>query len=360
MNFKKIFTLLLSASVLTISCSKPEKTISTPQPDENKKGVFICNEGNFMSDNSSLSFYNPETKNINNNIFYNTNKVPLGDVTFSMTIRDTIGYIVVNNSGHIYAISTNSFKALGTIKGLTSPRYMKVFNETKAYVTDISSNSITIINPQNYSVTGYINVEGTTEEIAQIGDYAYVTNWSYGNKLYKIDIRTDKLVATLEVPLQPSGVVADKNGKLWVLSDGSYEGSPVGYENSYLTKVDPTSFTIEKSLKFKSLDSWASKLTINATGDMLYYIDWAWGSEEVINGAYKMSINDEELPSQPFIKGAESVFYALGINPANNDLYISHTPTYGSPGEVIRYDAAGQLLDRVVCDINPGNFSFTY
>ena len=38
------------------------------------------------------------------------NSMKLGDVAQSMIVRDTIGWVVVNNSHVIFAISTNTFK----------------------------------------------------------------------------------------------------------------------------------------------------------------------------------------------------------------------------------------------------------
>ena len=55
------------------------------------EGLFVCNEGNFQYGNATLSYYNPKTKKVENEIFYRANAMKLGDVCQSMIIRNGIG-----------------------------------------------------------------------------------------------------------------------------------------------------------------------------------------------------------------------------------------------------------------------------
>ena len=163
-------------------------------------GLFITNEGNFQYSNATLSYYDPATCEVENEVFYRANGFKLGDVAQSMVIRDGIGWIVVNNSHVIFAIDINTFKEVGRITGFTSPRYIHFLSDEKAYVTQIWDYRIFIINPKTYEITGYIECpdmdmeSGSTEQMVQYGKYVYVNCWSYQNRILKIDTETDKVV----------------------------------------------------------------------------------------------------------------------------------------------------------------------
>ena len=73
------------------------------------EGLFICNEWNFQYGNATLSYYDPATKKVENEVFYRANAMKLGDVCQSMIIRDGIGWVVVNNS---HVVFCNRYKHL--------------------------------------------------------------------------------------------------------------------------------------------------------------------------------------------------------------------------------------------------------
>ena len=228
MKILNVLFFLLFISVFS-SCKK-----ETPDPQEYvvDEGVFICNEGNFMSGNATLSFLNTKTKTIYNQVFFNANNFPLGDVCQSMAIYGDYGFVVMNNSGKIMVINTNTFKHIATISSLISPRYIEIISPNKAYVTDYNSGSISIINPANFQITGTISIGSTTEAICKLGNDVFVSSWSFSNKVFKINSLTNQVEDSLTLVIQPNSMLIDKNNKLWVLSDGGFEGSPYGWEKS--------------------------------------------------------------------------------------------------------------------------------
>ncbi|MDE6403029.1 MAG: YncE family protein, partial [Muribaculaceae bacterium] len=61
--------------------------------DIHGRGLFITNEGNFQYGNATLSYYDPETNEVLNEVFYRANGMKLGDVAQSVTIPGDNGWI---------------------------------------------------------------------------------------------------------------------------------------------------------------------------------------------------------------------------------------------------------------------------
>ena len=90
MNFLKIS--LCSVLLLLASCMKWEYGLEEGfDTSASGNGLFICNEGNFQYGNATLSYYDPTSKQVQNEVFFRANAMKLGDVCQSMIIRDGIG-----------------------------------------------------------------------------------------------------------------------------------------------------------------------------------------------------------------------------------------------------------------------------
>ena len=343
---------LIYISLLTVligACT--EEPVETVFFDlDTESGVFISCEGNFMYGNASLSFYNYEAKTVQNDLFYARNNAPLGDVAQSMLLVENSLFIVMNNSGKIYVVNPETAEYKGIISNLTSPRYIHVVSEEKAYISDLYSHHITVFNPSTFEKTGEIDLteEHTSEQMVQVDKYVFVSSWSYDNVVLVIDSETDQVVSKIEVPLQPKNLKVDVNNKIWVLSDGSYEGASSGYEQPALTRIDPETFTVEKILRFES-DEDPYDLELNNTADTLYFIN---------GGVYKMAVNSKTLPDVAFISGDEKLFYSLGSNPSNNEIYVSDAIDYTQDAIIYRYSQVGVLVDSFKVGINPSDFLF--
>jgi len=356
-KIRKYLCLMLLILISLASCKK-ESPEPIQQYDEDK-GIFICNEGNFTYGNGSLTFYDPAEGSVSNQVFYNANNFPLGDVVQSMAIYDNKGYIVVNNSGKIMVINIDNFTHIYTISNLTSPRYIEFISSTKAYVTDLYSPYITIIDPATYTITGNIYIGNGTEQIVKVGDNVYVTGWSHNNKVYKINCNTDLLTDSITVAKQPNSIVKDKHNRIWVLSDGGCQGTPYGQDTAALTCINTCPFEIEKKFRFPSMETSPSELLINLTEDTLFFINGSWGSGTGNqSGVCRMPVDAAELPSEPLIPEGIRLFYGLGIDPENSDIYVSDAIDYVQKGLVFRYTASGEKKDSIKVDIIPGAFCF--
>lgn len=348
--------LIFLVVVLAVACNNDPLTIRGPA-FHGKPGVYIANEGNITFGNASLSFYDPESGKASNNIFLVANGIPLGDVANSLSFYGNKGYVVVNNSAKIVGFDPEDAALRGTIGGFESPRRMLVLNDVKAYVSDLYARRIFIVNPKDTTITGSIDISvpGTgfaqhnAEQMLLAGDRVFAACWSYDNTILVIDQVADRVTDSVKVTKQPNSMVTDRQGRLWVLSDGGYAGSAYGQDTAALTCIDPASLRVTRKLVFPSPDASPIDLAVNGTGDTLYYLD---------RDLYSLPVDSKSLPGRPYIAAGGRQFYSLGIDPATSEIYLGDAIDYQQNGLVYRYNGTAPV-DSFRAGINPGAFYFT-
>ncbi len=353
---KRIAIILILFELVFLSCKElPVETIFAPIGE--KRGVFISCEGNFMYGNSSLSFYDKVNRQVYNQIFFARNGAPLGDVAQSLAFHSNSLFVVVNNSGKVVVLNPVTLEYKGVISGLVSPRYIQFIDDKKAYISDLYARRITVFNPATLEKKGYISVSDgkansakhSTETFARVGDLVFVTCWSYDNMVLVIDSETDTLVDSISVPAQPKKIVVDCNGKIWVLTGGRYKGAPGGYENPGLVRIDPDTRTVEQIIKWGTQADKPGDMKLSPAKDTLLII---------AGDLYKMPVTDKRLPASPAIHAENRLFFSIGIDPENGDIYLADAIDYSQNAVIYRFTSSGIPVDTFFVGINPGDFLF--
>jgi DNA-binding beta-propeller fold protein YncE len=353
---KKVNLFLLALLVATLFSCKPDKLVN-PNAYNLGSGVFVLNEGNFQFSNASLSFYDPQADTVANDLFYKVNSAPLGDVAQSLALADGKLYIVVNNSNYIYKVDANTMVCDTTkpfkLGDFYSPREMHVVAPNKAYVSDLIGTGLWIVNPQDMSHSGSIEMGKSTEKMVQVGNELYVSNWSNyyvpgmeKNSVQVVDINNDVKVAEIQVGKEPNCMAVDKNNHVWVLCEGAtWEADG---ENPTLWEIDPMLKSATLRYEF---DGTAMILKANASGDGLYlFID---------NEVRRFDIAASTLSETFRIAAPEGgMFYNMAVNPQNGELYVTDAKNYLMDGTVYRYSEDGVLLSSFEAGVIPSAMLF--
>lgn len=303
---------------------KPQAAIQPILQLSNSKKVYVVNEGGFGYGQASVSLYDPGSAQATEDFYKQKNNSGLGDVAQSMTMINGNYYLVVNNSNKI-VVCDNNFMKTGQINNLSSPRYIQRVSNKKAYVSDLSANTINIIDLNTNTKTGIIACKGWSEKMAMIYNKVFVTNIR-SQYLYVINTTTDLIEDSIQVGLNTGNIVLDKNDKVWTLSSGDVSAA----EEVKLIKIDPLINKIESVFQFPKTNSPGS-LCMNRAKDTLYFLN---------NGVCRMAVNDIALPQSPFIPANSKNFYGLGISP-DNVIYTSDALDYTQRSNIYIYNANG-------------------
>ena len=344
MKFKSVLNAFCVLLIVSLIASCKKNSDSGPQ-GKYQHGVFIVNEGGITHGNASISFYNPDSLKVSNDIFTTSNGRSLGDVAQSITNIDGKYYIVVNNSNKIEIVEDN-FTSIGVIKdSIDQPRYLLNINSQKAYISQWGSTgkgNVAVLDLATNKVTKKIILNMGPEKMVLYNNFVYVTNYggfTNDSIVSVIDANTDKLITNIKVGYNPSSIVLDKNNKIWVLCGGMWPDK-VGS----LVQIDPAANTAKTIMSLAS-EFYQPPMTINQAKDNLVF-------------SFDNKVYEQNIASITPIVKLNRAFYKMGINPKNGDLYGTDPKNYSSNGWVIRYNSGFAAIDSFKVGVIPGEIMF--
>lgn len=377
MDFKKI-TWGLCAS-LTIcggfsSCSDDDE----PKNDDNgskielpASRVFILNEGSIGQNNANISLFDPDSKTLIEDVFYEQNEMRLGDVGQDMIEYNDYIYVSVYKSNYIARLNaagveqervsfTSDPDLQGGVRYLAAEDGYLYASFYGGVVAKINATSLRV----EKKITGLgANLEGVAIE----NDMLYVANayeqtvnpetgknvYNYFTDLRVIDLRKFELSETLTVAANPNQVLAE-DGKIFLISWGNYKDQ--GYE---FQMIDP-----KQNNKVTSLGV-ASKMGVGNDKVYLVYALTDWTTRVTTNTFSYYDIKAGKMVNSSFIndplKQLENAsIYSIGVNDENGDIYIGLTNYTTSNGSFFRFKKDGSMLyDFANCGgQNPSKFVF--
>ncbi len=323
--------MLAAGTIFFISCEKED---DTPRREGYARGVFIACEGAFNASNGSISWYDPDSNIVVNNLFEHVNGRPAGDVVQSFTLAGDLGVIVANNSQKIEVVDLVTFESISTITGFTYPRYFAYTGKGSGYLSNGNLDGhVYSIELESGIITDTIDVGMGPEQMVVAGNHLYVANsggWAFDNTVSVIDTRSNEVVATVEAGDIPVALVTDRDNNVWVLSRGKVVYNETWTEiieetDSRLVRINPVTLKADRSVVIGTTGdgfnpSW---LSVSADGGTLYYGE--------AGGVYSMSIDSQVQPSEPMLP--ENFSYAATC-PSTGRFFTLEITDYTSPGKL--------------------------
>jgi YVTN family beta-propeller protein len=361
--FKKIsiskMLLLFTSAILFYSCEN-----NTTEPVSQLKGpyvngIFITNEGSFGNSNGSISFYSyskdtshgVEADTVYNSIFSKVNHRDLGDVVQSISVYDSLAYIVINNSNKVEVVTYADFVEKNVISGISQPRYLVAKGAT-AYLSAWGNDGVVyVVDLTTFKVASTIKVGNGPEKMLIDGNKLYVAN-SGGlfsdSTVSVIDINTNLVIDTIFTGGNPKAIVKDKAGNKWVLCHGIVEYNPIDYSisretPSLLNKLNEKDGII-RTITISETEH-PSNMDINPAGDTIYY-----GGGYGYAGIKALSITATTNNSFNIIADHA---YSFMIDPNNGNIFSFLAPSFSDNGLLKRYTSVGSFIKSYTVGIGP-------
>lgn len=339
MKTKLLLILMLSA--ILYSCEgngSEENTLPTTTT-----GVYVLNSGSMGHNNSVLTFYEPETKQVSASVFQTANGIKLGDTANDMIIYGSKMYIAVNISNIVF-ITDLKGKKIGEIKGIAPRKFASL--DGKVYVSDYNGNLVQI--DTTSFETKSIKVGDKPEGIAAHNGKIYVANSgnypTYDTKVSVIDAKTFTALSPIEVVANPQSFVIDGDNKLYLISWGDNGAAPAALQ-IIDTKAN-TSTTIKDVVPTVASYGKENKMYIIST---TYDASWVATTKVLVFDTTTDKIIGDFISDATTIENASSIT----CDKITGNVYVGASD-YKTNGDMYIYSKEGKFIHKFDTEgINP-------
>ncbi len=304
--------------------------ITAPVSAQEVLGVYIANQGNFSDTNGSITWYDLSTRQ--------TKEIELFSLPQSITLHGDFGYVASNVTNNVDILDLSTNMRVGQIPRVADPRYIGIVDQNKAYVSELNSDQVRILNLRSRTVSGSVDTGSKPEDIAVVGNRAFVANYGWGSDstLTVIDIQTDTVIETIDLGCDgPRHLEVDRQGDLWAFCKGNTVYSAdftqiLERTNGAAVVLNPQTSEILKHIEFDH------QVGASASGqDSCYSPE----SEEIFlirsdNSAVLVFDTAQNLQKEPIILSGDEGVGGLAYDANARLFYISRIVSYVEPGFV--------------------------
>ena len=352
-NYLKFAVLSVIVVCVLTSCEKDDK-IEKTVPKEGT-GVFILSEGSWGGNNTTISFYDFDSKET----YFDIANGELGDMGMDMLIYGGKVYATVSTSGTVVVLDKISKEIIKKIdvKDDTGqsryPRYLTSY-AGKVYASTYDGNVVRI-DTVSLNIDGITAVGANPEGIAYANGKLYVAN-SGGdnypdadNTVSVVGINSFQEEKKITIGKNPYILKADNYGNIYITCRSIWNADYTAIETpgcfQYLNTATGEVTTIPG----------ITALKIAIAGDFCYYYDDNYPANI---GVYNTKTKSVEKSN--FVSDGTSITtpYGIGVDPETKEVYISEAGDYVTPGTVSIFDASGKKQRTLDVGINPNTFAF--
>lgn len=377
MTKQKLIPLLLL--LLTISCRdaafmdditpSTSTDVTNGRSNTDVKGFYLLNEGNMGSNKASIDYFDYESGKYHKNIYAERNPgvvKELGDVGNDIQIHGDKLYAVINCSNFVEVMNVETAKHIDVIS-VPNCRYI-TFKDKYAYISsyagpvEIDPNArlgyIAKVDTATLKVVDECIVGYQPEEMVVVGDKLYVANSGgyrlplYDNTISVIDLNTFDEIKKIEVAINLHRLKLDNYGNVWVSSRGDHYNTP--------SKTFVVDSKTDKVTDVFDLPN--SNMAISGDSIYVYSTEWSYTSGENTTSYAIINTKSKEIVDRNFIKdgteGEIKIPYGLMVNSATEEIFVTDSRDYVTPGKLHCYTMDGRRKWSVTTGDIPAHIVF--